>query len=107
MVAKNLHTVSNILSAIATLDSTNLHTTLFLKYLSLFFKSYDTMAEDKKQEPLIEIGGKQFPISSINKPHYAVIGGTEKAIPNLENFPPLEPLAAEEKSKEAGSSEGK
>lgn len=65
------------------------------------------MAEDKKQDPLVEIGGKQFPVSSINKPHYAVIGGAEKAIPNLDNFPPLEPLAAEEKPKESSTTEGK
>lgn len=65
------------------------------------------MSEDKKQEPLIEIGGKQFPVSSINKPHYAVIGGTEKAIPNLDSFPPLEPLAADEKPKDSSSSSGK
>lgn len=45
------------------------------------------------QDPLVDVGGKQVPLSSVNKPHFAVIGGTEKAIPNLDDFPPLEPLA--------------
>lgn len=58
------------------------------------------MADNKQStqstssDPLVNVDGKQVPLSSVNKPHFAVIGGTDKPIPNLENFPPLEPLAA-------------
>lgn len=57
------------------------------------------MADKTNKDLLLNIDGKQVPLSQVNKPHYAVIGGTEKAIPNLENFPPLEPLALDDKKK--------
>lgn len=43
-----------------------------------------------EQEPIIEINGEKVPLSSINKPHHVVVGGTNKAQIDPKAFPPLE-----------------
>lgn len=68
--------------------------------LSLFIAAYylflHAMAnEDSTKDILVNIGEKKVPLSSINKPHNVVIGGANKPVPNLNDFPPLEPQAQE------------
>lgn len=58
------------------------------------------MAEKLTSEPHLEIGDKKVPLSTVNKPHYAVIDDIDKSIPNLQGFAPLEPLGADKKPKQ-------
>lgn len=49
------------------------------------------MINEPKEDLILDIDGKKVPLSRVNKPHFAVVGGTDKPIPNLKDFPPLEP----------------
>lgn len=69
-----------------------------------FYFILNIMASDEQKEPkdiLIDMGGKKIPLSKINKPHNVVVGGAHKAIPNLENFPSLEPWAKDQEQKDS------
>lgn len=68
-----------------------------------FYFVLNIMASDdkKEQETLIDMGGKKVPLSKISKPHNVVIGGANKPVPNLENFPSLEPWAQDKQKKDA------
>lgn len=58
------------------------------------------MVQTEQQEDiLINVGGKQVPLSKVNKPHNAVVGGLDKAVPHAESFPDVEPAAKEREAK--------
>ncbi|OBA20009.1 hypothetical protein METBIDRAFT_45032 [Metschnikowia bicuspidata var. bicuspidata NRRL YB-4993] len=68
------------------------------------------MASDElkdNQEILLDMGGKKVPFSKINKPHNVVVGGANKPIPNLENFPSLEPWAQDQQDKKSDNEQEK
>lgn len=64
-------------------------------FTSLVYLLLNIMIEEKDNNPLVNIGGKQVPLKDINKPHNVVIGGVDKPIPSLDDFPPLEPTEPE------------
>lgn len=51
------------------------------------------MSDKTPEDVIINMGGKQVPLSKINKPHNVVVGGTNKAVPNVKEFPAVEPEA--------------
>lgn len=70
--------------------------TVLLATSYFFFKMVQT---DNKDDILINVGGKQVPLSLVNKPHHAVVGGVDKPVPNIESFPDVEPAAKEREAK--------
>lgn len=55
------------------------------------FLLYTVISAMSSEPEYVEIGGRKVKLSDILKPHNVVVGGTNKPVPNLENFPPLEP----------------
>ncbi|SGZ51254.1 CIC11C00000003697 [Sungouiella intermedia] len=52
-----------------------------------------------QEDILVTIGNKQVPLSKINKPHNVVVGGVDKPVPNLQQFPDVEPEAKAREAK--------
>lgn len=65
----------------------------FLLYSFALYLILAAMSDKTPDDVIINMGGKQVPLSKINKPHNVVIGGTKKAVPNVEQFPAVEPEA--------------
>ncbi|GEQ71404.1 hypothetical protein JCM33374_g5087 [Metschnikowia sp. JCM 33374] len=78
-------------------------------FVIAFYFVLNIMASDEQQnkEILINMGGKKVPLSKISKPHNVVVGGANKPVPNLENFPSLEPWAQDQKQKDTATKEEK
>lgn len=58
-------------------------------YLSLIM----AQNSQKHEEIMVTIGKRQVPLSRVNKPHNVVVGGMDKPIPDLKQFPDIEPEA--------------
>lgn len=57
------------------------------------------MSDSKPEDILITMGNKQVPLSKINKPHNVVVGGVDKPLPDLKQFPDIEPEAKAREAK--------
>lgn len=67
--------------------------------LLVAFLFLTVMSEKTPQEILIDMGGKQVPLSKINKPHNVVIDHRHKPVINAAEFPDIEPEAKEREVK--------
>lgn len=61
------------------------------------------MAEQNPENIQVNIGGKQVPLSKINKPHHRILDHNQKPIPDPKTFPDVEPEAKEREAKLAES----
>lgn len=78
----------------------------FAVLVATFYLVLAIMSEPK-EEPMIQIGKKTVPINKVNKPHNVVVGGVDKPIPDLKQFPDLTPEAkAREEKLEAERKKG-
>lgn len=70
---------------------------LFLSFAIFFTLVY--MAEQNPNDILVNIGGKQVPLSRVNKPHHRILDHNKKPVPDPNTFLEVEPEAREREAK--------
>lgn len=71
----------------------------FIVFVFAVYLFLVAMSSENEEDPVITVGNKQVHLSQVNKPHNVVVGGVDKPIPDLKQFPDVLPEAKEREEK--------